>query len=349
MVRGKNDGGLIMRRFKFYLLVGVSMLLIPCFVSAQLRQNVEHTIEIIKHRNQYPNYVLVSAHRGYWADYPENSINAYRMAIEIGADIVEMDVRLTKDNELVVFHDACLDRVTTGYGKLREEDWSYVNSLYLKKEDGTVTTSKMLALSEAFDYLKDKAVIAVDIKEVGAEFTDTIIRVLRLLKSKRMLWQTIVKGKMRLRDLQDNVLRPAALTLDDFIYTPIAFSTTADLSTYISEFVNTHKIYAMELVYKQSADPILNYLEDVQNAGIWIGQYSFWPETGEGVIAEKVPLTDTDPIIRKYDFKDKDPNNFLDDGRGDWDWLFRHGADYVITDRSELLIEYLTKCGRRVK
>lgn len=87
----------------------------------------------------------------------------------------------------------------------------------------------------------------------------------------------------------------------------------------------------------------------VKDAGIWIGQYSFWPETGDGVIAEKIPLTDTDPIIRKYDFQDKDPNNFLDDGRGDWDWLFLHGADYVITDRSELLIEYLTKSGRRVK
>lgn len=340
----------MMMRSMFYLYVGIFVfMLIPSSMFAQLQQDVERTIEIIKHRNQYPNYVLVSAHRGYWADYPENSINAYMMAIEIGADIVEMDVRLTKDKELVVFHDACLDRVTTGYGKLREEDWSYVSSLYLKKEDGTITTNKMLTLSEAFDYLKDKAVIAVDIKEVGAEFTDTVIRVLKLLKSKRMLWQVIVKGKMRLKDLQDNVLRPTALTLDDFIYTPIAFSTTADLSTYISEFVNTRKIYAMELVYKQSADPILNYLEDVQNAGIWIGQYSFWPETGEGVVAEKIPLTDTDPIIRKYDFKDKDPNNFLDDGRGDWDWLFRHGADYVITDRSELLIEYLTKCGRRVK
>lgn len=318
-------------------------------ISSQTKQDVEKTVDIIKHRGQYPNYVLVSAHRGYWADFPENSIEAYSMAITIGADIIEMDVRMTKDNEMVVFHDACLDRVTTGYGRLREENMSYVGSLYLKTEDGTATTSRVLKLSDALDFLKDKAVIALDIKETGRLFDVTMIRVLKMLKSKRMLWQSIVKGKMRLDALQKNILQPAALTLDDFIYTPIAFSTTADLSTYISEFINTHKIYAMELVYKQSADPILNYLEDVQNAGIWIGQYSFWPETGEGVVAEKIPLTDTDPIIRKYDFKDKDPNNFLDDGRGDWDWLFRHGADYVITDRSELLIEYLTKCGRRVK
>lgn len=76
---------------------------------------------------------------------------------------------------------------------------------------------------------------------------------------------------------------------------------------------------------------------------------SFLNACAFGFAVIKIPLTDTDPIIRAYDFQDKDPNNFLDDGRGDWDWLFLHGADYVITDRSELLIDYLTKCGRRTK
>lgn len=52
------------------------------------------------------------------------------MAMAIGADIVEMDVRVTKDNIMVVFHDACLDRMTTGNGRLREENWSYVNTLF---------------------------------------------------------------------------------------------------------------------------------------------------------------------------------------------------------------------------
>ncbi len=313
------------------------------------RESVEEVVDIIKHRNQYPHYTLVSAHRGYWADYPENSTKAYEMAMLIGADIVEMDVRLTKDDVMVVFHDACLDRVTTGYGRLREENYNYVSSLFLKYEDGTASPYRVLTLSDALDFLKDKAVVAVDIKEGGRLFETTMVRVLKMLKQKGMLWQSVVKGKMRLTDLKTKILDKAEVTFDDFIYTPIAFSTTGELSAYISEFINSKKIYAMELVYKLSKDPILDYLETVKDAGIWVGQYSFWPETGEGVIAEKIPLTDTDPIIRRYDFQDKDPNNFLDDGRGDWDWLFLHGADYVITDRSELLIEYLSKSGRRMK
>lgn len=336
-----------MGKFRNSVLILIS-LLTPILVMAQ-RGNVEKTIDIIKNKSKYPSYVLVSAHRGYWADYPENSSDAYKMAIELGADIIEMDVRVTKDNVMVVFHDACLDRVTTGNGRLREENWDYVNSLFLKDEHGNATPYKMLSLSEALDSLKDKAVIAIDIKEGGRLFNQTMIRVLKMLKSKQMLYQSVVKGKLRLADLQSNILEKAGVTLDDFIYTPIAFATTADLASYVSEYVNSHKIYAMELVYKQSADVILSYVENVSNAGIWIGQYSFWPETGDGVIAEKIPLTDTDPIIRQYDFKDADPSNFLDDGRGDWDWLFLHGADYVMTDRSELLIEYLKQAGRRTK
>ncbi len=310
--------------------------------------SLQKTLDIIKHREKYPEYILVSAHRGYWANYPENSLDAYRMAIELGADIIEMDVRVTLDNVMVVFHDACLDRITTGYGRLREENWSYISTLYLRSESGAVSKDRMLQLSEALDYLKDKAVIALDIKEGGALFNQTMIRVLTLLQEKKMLYQAIVKGKLPLDKLQ-SILDQVGITLDDFIYTPIAFSTTPDLQKYLNDYVNTKKINAIELVYKQSADPILTYVPMLENAHIWIGQYSFWPELGDGVIAEKIPLTDTDPIVRKYDFQDKDPNNFLDDGRGDWDWLLSKGANYVITDRSELLILYLEQLGFRTK
>ncbi len=312
------------------------------------KEKVTQTIDIIKNKTHYPNYVLVSAHRGYWADSPENTLDAYQKAIDIGADIIEMDVRMTLDKKLVIFHDACLDRMTSGYGVLRDENWSDVSKLRLKNRDGSLSKYAMLTLTEALDYLKDKAVIAIDIKEGGANFRNILIQILSMLKERGMLYQTVIKGKIRLNEL-NTILDKVKVTLDDFIYTPIAFSNTADLNAYLVEYITTHKIYAIEMVYKQSKDPIMEYLDAVQKAHIWIGQYSFWPETGDGVIAEKIPLTDTDPIIRRYDFKDKDLTDPLDDGRGDWDWLFAHGADYVITDRSELLIEYLTKSGRRTK
>ncbi len=80
------------------LFVGVLVyLLSPQIGYAQTTPS--EVIQIIKNKQNYPNYVLIAAHRGYWADYPENSQGAYEMAIELGVDIVEMDVRLTKDGQ----------------------------------------------------------------------------------------------------------------------------------------------------------------------------------------------------------------------------------------------------------
>ncbi|WP_165044841.1 glycerophosphodiester phosphodiesterase family protein [Dysgonomonas sp. ZJ709] len=341
-----------MRQFILKFLAAILLLMATqTDVFAQQRLSINQIVHIIKNQRLYPNYNLVAAHRGYWADSPENSLGAYQKAIEIGADIVEMDVRLTKDNEMVIFHDACLDRVTNGYGKLRDENWSYVSSLNLIMPDGTVTTERVLRLSDALDALNGKAVASIDIKEGGAAFNETMIRVITMVRQKNMLNQTLIKGKLSLADLQSQVLAPAGVTLSDFIYTPIAFSNTTNLENYINSFAANPNIYAFELVYKQSDDFILNFISILQQSGIWIGQYSFWPETSFGVFAEKIPLTDCDVITRDYNFLDNpnSPPNAWDDGRGDWDWLLSKGANYIITDRGELMIDYLNEIGKRTR
>lgn len=52
------------------------------------------------------------AHRGWSGLYPENTLLAFQKAIELGVDGFEMDVQLSRDGEVVVFHDETLDRVT---------------------------------------------------------------------------------------------------------------------------------------------------------------------------------------------------------------------------------------------
>ncbi len=59
---------------------------------------------------------LVIAHRGDRTNAPENTISAFKRALELGADGIELDVRLTKDGQLVVFHDRCLERTSNGVG-----------------------------------------------------------------------------------------------------------------------------------------------------------------------------------------------------------------------------------------
>ncbi|ACQ78944.1 glycerophosphoryl diester phosphodiesterase [Beutenbergia cavernae DSM 12333] len=59
---------------------------------------------------------LVAAHRGASATHPENTLLAFRAAVDAGADAIELDVRCSSDGVLVVIHDATLDRTTDGHG-----------------------------------------------------------------------------------------------------------------------------------------------------------------------------------------------------------------------------------------
>ena len=61
---------------------------------------------------------LIIGHRGASADAPENTLAAFALAVEQGADGVELDVRLTADQEIVVIHDPTVDRTTTGSGSI---------------------------------------------------------------------------------------------------------------------------------------------------------------------------------------------------------------------------------------
>lgn len=62
----------------------------------------------------------IFAHRGFSLQYPENTMTAFRKALEAGADGIEMDARLTQDGKIVIMHDPTIDRTTNGKGKVRD-------------------------------------------------------------------------------------------------------------------------------------------------------------------------------------------------------------------------------------
>ena len=67
-----------------------------------------------------PNRIKVAAHRGFSSVYPENTMTAFRKAVELGVDQIETDIRVTKDGELVLIHDATVDRTTDGTGRVHD-------------------------------------------------------------------------------------------------------------------------------------------------------------------------------------------------------------------------------------
>ena len=75
----------------------------------------------------------ICAHRGASISHPENTIAAFKEAIRLGALMIELDLALTRDNQIVVLHDSTLDRTTYGSGPVGE--WS---SAVLKKLDAGI-------------------------------------------------------------------------------------------------------------------------------------------------------------------------------------------------------------------
>jgi len=91
---------------------------------------------------------LFAAHRGGAALWPENSLLAFRNALVLGADFVELDVHLSRDGEVMVIHDATLERTTDGSGPVRERTAAELRALHLKDRGGAPTAEPVPILDE---------------------------------------------------------------------------------------------------------------------------------------------------------------------------------------------------------
>ena len=94
---------------------------------------------------------LVAAHRGGAALWPENSLLAFRSALALGVDALELDLHLTADGEVVVLHDPSLDRTSTGTGAVRDLKLADLAAVRLKTRDGAVTAERVPTFAQVLD------------------------------------------------------------------------------------------------------------------------------------------------------------------------------------------------------
>ncbi len=113
--------------------------------------------------NPNSSEVLVAAHRAAHSEVPENSIPAIIRAIELGVDIVELDVKVTKDGIPVLMHDRTIDRTTTGSGLPSDFTLKELKSLVLL-HNGETTYERIPSLSEALEVTKGRIWIDIDLK-----------------------------------------------------------------------------------------------------------------------------------------------------------------------------------------
>lgn len=109
--------------------------------------------------------VDVIAHRGANQDAPENTLTAYRLAYDMGADWFELDTHLTRDGEVVVIHDSELERTTGDKGTVEGCDLAYIKSLDAGSWKGPKFAGERIpTFGEALDFAKNKIGVYVEIK-----------------------------------------------------------------------------------------------------------------------------------------------------------------------------------------
>lgn len=108
------------------------------------------------------NNILVVSHRADWRNAPENSLQAIHNCIEMGVDMVEIDLKKTKDGHLILMHDKTIDRTTTGKGKPEDYTLQEIKRLSLKNGAGHKTRHKVPTFEEVMTLCKGKVMVNVD-------------------------------------------------------------------------------------------------------------------------------------------------------------------------------------------
>jgi glycerophosphoryl diester phosphodiesterase len=105
------------------------------------------------------------AHRGASAYYPENTLPSFEGAIAMGADMVELDVQLTSDKKVVVFHDEKISRCTNGRGRIADHTLAQLKKLDAGNWYGKdFKDTRIPTLAEALSVCKNKIAVNIEIK-----------------------------------------------------------------------------------------------------------------------------------------------------------------------------------------
>jgi glycerophosphoryl diester phosphodiesterase len=119
--------------------------------------------------------VLVAAHRAAHKQYPENSLKAITEAIRLGVDIIEIDVKVSKDGVPFLMHDRTMDRTTTGTGDPEELTWAALQQYFIV-DKGKRTSLKIPSLEDALKLAEGRIMVDLDLK------TDRIGPVINVVK-----------------------------------------------------------------------------------------------------------------------------------------------------------------------
>lgn len=268
---------------------------------------------ITNFKNSNSNEVIVVSHRGDWRNAPENSLQAIQNCIDMGVDMVEIDIHRTKDGELVLIHDKTIDRTTTGKGLVSEWTLDSLKTLYLRNGANHPTHHKIPTLEEAMLLVKGKVMVNLD---KCYNYFDEAYNVLVKTGTES---QVVMKGNVSLTQVK----KEFGEYLDKVLFMPVVVLDNPESEKVITDYLEKFKPVAFEFVFKDESSTVLNSFKSIRErgSGIWVN--SLWENLNAGY-EDDMAIINPDSI---------------------YGWYINKGVNIIQTDRPKLLLDYLRSKG----
>jgi len=305
-----------MKRLTVILFAALAVL--SCAPKQQCANRAEKILAEINDPNS--DYVVVISHRGDWRNYPENSIPAIESVIRMGVDMMELDVKMTKDSVLVLMHDQTINRMTNGKGLIKDMTYDSLMTFKLKRAHNVTTDSlRIPTLREALLCCKDRILVNVDhaypyYKEI-VELTEEL----------GVTGQVLMKGKSNI----DKVNEDMAKHENNLLYMPIIDIHRPKGQALFAEYLERGVVpMAFEVCWQVPGEEIENCAAEIKKMGSKLWVNTFWPSVCGGL------GNDDDAALAAEDPADV------------YAQYLEMGASMIQTDRPEMLIKYLSSVGR---
>lgn len=141
-----------------------------------------------------PNPVFVCAHRGASGTFPENTVPAFEQAAALGCEMVEFDVRATKDGALVILHDPSVDRTTDGAGQIWELSFAAVRELDASAGYEQFLGVQIPTLQEVLDCLPDSMQLNIHVYPGPDDGAALVSQVCREIQSRDLYGAAFIAG-----------------------------------------------------------------------------------------------------------------------------------------------------------
>jgi glycerophosphoryl diester phosphodiesterase len=306
-----------MKLFRFLLVAVVATTLFAACDSTPAADDKRAAKIVEEIRNPKSKNVLVVCHRGDWRNFPENSIPAIESVIAMKADIVELDIQLTKDSVLVLMHDGTIDRCTTGKGRISELTYEEIQKHYLKTAHGTRCSLdlKVPTLREALEVCKDRIVINIDkgYNHYGL--------VLAMAEEMGMTEQILIKGSSTLASIREKM----AANKQNLLYMPIITPSNPKSMELFEEYIaDEEPQLAYEICWGEYTPEVEAAMQRLIADGSKLWVNSLWNSLCGGLSDDVAWVTSAEEVYGK---------------------LVDMGATMIQTDRPEYLLDYLRSRG----